>query len=606
MIEIEWDLVSLLSNPLFILGSLVSSLAVSFLSDKRNQELGKAGTFFSNFTYPLSQKPQLAENHDVKDGVLKQSFSPEKVPDDLDAIIIGSGIGGLTTAALLAKAGKRVLVLEQHDQAGGCCHTFVDKGFEFDVGVHYLGAVGCQTPNETKLLMDFISDGNIQFVPMDEYYDEVRLRYMDSDSSKKARSITMQSSQQSGKEAFIQNLIRQFPTEEIVIKKFVDMVEKAVKAMEAMFVVKLLPLWLSKLLVKLGVIQWWYNTHFWMDTSLMEIIENLTSNPDLQAAFLYCCGDFGCPPSEANFGMVAEIHHHYWTGSFYPMGGPSEIAYRIIPVIEKSGGRVLVRASVKKINTEDGKVVGVSISKGSHSYNINCDTVISDAGLFNTFEKFLSPTIAKGVPLGHLQRTFESSPAGFQEKGELESQLDSDVALMFVSFPSAKDPDYNRRFPGKSCAVIVTFFNYDWFAKWKDTRYSKRGDDYEGVKKTLGHKLVEQLCVLFPQLEGKLEYSNFGSALTHNHYLGVEKGEAYGLRHDRFRFSLDNQAILRPETGIPGLYMTGQDICTAGVAGAMFGGLLSAASVLKMDLVTDLMKWSKELANKQQTLKKTQ
>ena len=63
-----------------------------------------------------------------RDEVLKQSFAPEKVPDDLDAIIIGSGIGGLATGAIMAKVGKKVLVLEQHDQAGGCCHTFIDKG----------------------------------------------------------------------------------------------------------------------------------------------------------------------------------------------------------------------------------------------------------------------------------------------------------------------------------------------------------------------------------------------------------------------------------------------------------------------------------------------
>lgn len=56
------------------------------------------------------------------------------MPPNLDVIVIGSGIGGLTAGATLAKAGKRVLVLEQHDQAGGCCHTFIEKGFEFDVG----------------------------------------------------------------------------------------------------------------------------------------------------------------------------------------------------------------------------------------------------------------------------------------------------------------------------------------------------------------------------------------------------------------------------------------------------------------------------------------
>ena len=93
--------------------------------------------------------------------VLKQEFSKQNIPNGLDAIVIGSGIGGLTVAAILSRAGKRVLVLEQHDQAGGCCHTFINKGYEFDIGIHYVGGMSDNNPSVSKVLLDQISDGQI-------------------------------------------------------------------------------------------------------------------------------------------------------------------------------------------------------------------------------------------------------------------------------------------------------------------------------------------------------------------------------------------------------------------------------------------------------------
>ena len=91
-----------------------------------------------------------------------------------DAIVIGSGIGGLTVANILSRTGKRVLVLEQHDQAGGCCHTFIDKGFEFDVGIHYIGEMRNNTVS--RLLINQLTAGQLVWEDLDDVHDVVRLR----------------------------------------------------------------------------------------------------------------------------------------------------------------------------------------------------------------------------------------------------------------------------------------------------------------------------------------------------------------------------------------------------------------------------------------------
>ncbi len=103
-----------------------------------------------------------------RDKVLKRRFSPEKVPANLDALVIGSGISGLATAAVLAKSGKKVLVLEQHDRAGGCCHTFVEKGYEFDVGVHYVGNM--VDGQVDKTLIDQVDSLSLPYFCLDVYW----------------------------------------------------------------------------------------------------------------------------------------------------------------------------------------------------------------------------------------------------------------------------------------------------------------------------------------------------------------------------------------------------------------------------------------------------
>ena len=91
-------------------------------------------------------------------------YRPKRLAAAYDALVIGSGMGGLTTAALLSELGQRVCVLEQHYTAGGYTHSYERNGYEWDVGVHYIGDVGTST--RTRKMFDFLTDGKLEWAPM--------------------------------------------------------------------------------------------------------------------------------------------------------------------------------------------------------------------------------------------------------------------------------------------------------------------------------------------------------------------------------------------------------------------------------------------------------
>src|SRR4051794_25632705 len=103
---------------------------------------------------------------------IAKNFQTEEPRGAFDAIVIGSGIGGLSAAALLSRAGKRVLVLERHYVVGGLTQTFKRRGYEWDVGLHYMGDVH-RPGSRLRAVFDYVSDGALQWAPMPEVYNRI-------------------------------------------------------------------------------------------------------------------------------------------------------------------------------------------------------------------------------------------------------------------------------------------------------------------------------------------------------------------------------------------------------------------------------------------------
>jgi len=501
-----------------------------------------------------------------------------------DAVVIGSGMGGLTTAALLSDLGWKVCVLEQHYTAGGYTHSYDRNGYEWDVGVHYIGDVGAKT--RTRMMFDYLSGGKLKWAPMDVEYD----RFYVGDRTFCAKA---------GKQQFRDNLIAQFPAEEKAIDSYMSLLEQVGRGLPAYSMSKLLKPWqriLAWPYLKLKIpALLFHNTY--------EVLSELTQDQDLIAVICGQWGDMGLPPKRSAFMVHAMIARHYLYGGFYPIGGSWNIAETIIPKIQKSGGEVFTYALVKQILLQGQQVTGIEMADG---HRIDCNCVISSAGIDNTFSKLLPAESVSNVGYEQLLKQVKPSMAhlgvyiGLKETAEqlglpktnfwIYPGNDFDAAVdgfmldpqapfpvVYISFPSAKDPDYERRHPGTATIEIVAPAPFKWFEKWQGTTWGQRGDDYEAFKAELGERLMQHLYEKLPQLEGKVDYYEVSTPLSTDHFCAYQYGELYGLDHDPTRLQ---QTWLGPRTRFKGLWLTGQDVLTCGVTGAMMAGLMTTSAIV--------------------------
>ncbi len=354
-----------------------------------------------------------------------------------DAIVIGSGIGGLTAAAFLAKGGLRPLVVEKHFLPGGNAMTFRRKKmFDFDVGFHYIGNCG---PGEffPTLLEQLGAADRVEFVPMDQ------------DSFDTLHLPDMVFHMPVGWERYRQRLQEAFPQEAQAIDRYIGFLMTTAGRARARGRQPL-----RELLGKPA-----------SQCTLAEVFDAVEASDRLRHVLAAQCATYAAPPSKAPAVTHAMLVDHYIGGAYFVRGGGRPLVDALLSVIKDGGGEVRLRSKVERIVVEGGKAVGVELASGEE---LRAPIVLSNADAKRTFlemvgEEHLSPALAERVkgyrmalPLFIIYMAMEVDPSelglpstniGLMPAYDLEEQFAAcyegrlpDRPAVFIPIASLKDP----------------------------------------------------------------------------------------------------------------------------------------------------------------------
>ncbi|NWI19554.1 RETST reductase, partial [Crypturellus soui] len=525
-------------------------------------------------------------------------------------------------------------------------------------GIHYVGQLREGAP--MRFLLEQLTEGQLQWAPLPAAFDAVLLGEPGA-----ARPVHLRA----GARRYFEALKERFPHEAAAIDAFRGLLKSVDRGTALLLVLKLLPLPLARWLCRSGILSRLSAFCRLATRSLHEVVAELTGDADLRAVLSYILPTYGAVPSRASFSLHAILVNHFLGGAWYPRGGAGEIAFHTVRVVQRAGGAALARAPVTRILLDGhGRAcgesrraprrfppyphrdsplfhalipgAGVSVRKGQEDVNIFAPVVISDAGIFNTYERLL-PAEARALPgIQEQLRLVTPGEGGFsvfvglngtKEELGLEStnyfiykgndmdqlygalrfparvaasrrlrhpsasvsshrmrrylessreEAAENIPFLFITSPSCKDPTWDMRHPGKATLAVVTFANYEWFEEWRDEPAQRRSDDYEDAKRAFVDTIMRTVYKLYPGIEDRVEYVSGGTPLTNQHFIASAHGEMYGARQDTERLRAEAIATLRPRTAVPNLYLTGQDVCLAGFMGALQGAVLCAGAVL--------------------------
>lgn len=497
------------------------------------------------------------------------------------AVVIGTGAGGLATAAYLAKSGFDVLGLEQGEQFGGWLAPFRRGEFVFSPGVHYVPS--CRPG---QLVHDTLAGVGIDA--------QALFSELDPDGFDVYRFPDLEVRMCRGLDSYRERLSFMFPDSASDLTRFFDILKRfrdVGEAMQALRARSARPSLVWALPKLPSVLRWSSGT-------FGALLHATVHDPRLRAVLAAAGGDYGLPPGRASALAGVSLLLAYSDGAFYPRGGSGALRDALVRAAERQGARFRTHARVEKIETRDGRATSVVLADGER---IEADVIVSDADPTLTLGRLLDADV---LPDGirHKVRATEPSLATFAVylgmRRDLRAHgmgrfdvwsypqfdLDAlyaplfdgrlpDAPMLFLSPNSLKDETSQLAAMGSSTLEIVTFAPHALFERWRDRPLGARGAEYEAEKSRIADWILEHVDKRFPDLVGDVVVREVSTPLSNESYTLAVRGGAYGPALTPEQSGPRRFGIRTP---LPNLFLAGAGVFGDGVAPCLLSGRVAA------------------------------
>ena len=485
-------------------------------------------------------------------------------------VIIGGGLGGLVTGALLAKEGYKVTVLEKNGIIGGGLQTFKRHGVSFPTGMHIFG--GFEEGGNLKKIFDYLGvTKQISLRPTDATAFDVITVAEDGTTYRLPK----------GKDKIVAYLSSLFPKEKDNLKAYFDRLDALSQEEKLFYLQETSPDETPQ-----------FSEDF--NRPFDALIDRYITDSKLKGLLAYLRplfgGEEGTTPAYLN-ALLSVLH---WDGTFQFVGGSQQLAEALKKVIEQAGGRVTANAEVVSIMVENHQVTHV-VTKDGNTYQ--ADYYISDVhpdillrlvneGAFSTaFKKRVSEipetTSSFKVFIKFKDQSFPylNNANYYLEHYQNSNSIESDDwphGLMYVTPPVEDQSDFAETM------VIIAEMNYDWVKLWENTLTGHRGTAYEEWKQAMTDKVLDRMEKLYPDFRDRIEFVFASSPLTIRDYYGNKEGSNYGFLKDSHNLMLSQMSVV---TKVKNLFLTGQNVNIHGLCGVSLTAIETAEALVGRNVI---------------------